>query len=107
MGRDPVLGRVHLILGRQNLCFSTITVIYGLPNCVLLSFVGRQLLNVEKHCFIGLVPGGFKDITQICPARKRCLSFASPIVWKLFLLTSEARETFGIFSKGNGKSFFL
>ena len=48
-GLDPLLGRVHLILGRQNLWFSTLTEIYGSPNCVLLSFVGRQLPNVENH----------------------------------------------------------
>ena len=50
MGRDPLLGRVHLLLGRQNLCFSTIIVIYGSPNCVFLSFVVRQQPNVENHC---------------------------------------------------------
>ena len=32
VGRDPLLGRVHLLLGRQNLCFSTILVICGSPN---------------------------------------------------------------------------
>ena len=50
MGRDPKVGRVYSLLGRQNLCFSTIIVICGSPNCVLSSFVGRQLLNVENHC---------------------------------------------------------
>ena len=54
MGRDPFLGRVCLLLGRQNLCFIAIIVIYGSPNCVLLSFVGRQLLNVENHCSRGI-----------------------------------------------------
>ena len=49
VGRDPHLGRVHLLLARHNLCFSTIIVIYGSPSCVLLYFVGRQLPNVENH----------------------------------------------------------
>ena len=49
VGRDTLLGRGHLLLGRQNLCVSTIIVIYGSPNCVLLSFVGRQPPNVENH----------------------------------------------------------
>ncbi len=47
LGHDP-------LLGRQNLCFSTIIVIYGSPNCVIFCFVGRQLPNVENHCSIGL-----------------------------------------------------
>ena len=40
----------YLLLGRQNLCFSTIIVIYLSPNCVSLYFVGRQLPNVENRC---------------------------------------------------------
>jgi hypothetical protein len=52
LGRDPLLGRRHLLLGRQNLCFSTIIVKYGSPNCVIFCFVGRQLPNVENLCYI-------------------------------------------------------
>ena len=51
MGRDPLSGRLHLVLGRQNLCFSTIIVIYGSPNCAFLYFVGRQQPTVENHWF--------------------------------------------------------
>ena len=49
MGRDPLLGRIHLPLGHQNLYFSAIIVIYGSQNFVLLYFVGRLLPNVENH----------------------------------------------------------
>ena len=47
VGGDPFLGRVHLLLGRQNLCFSTKIVIFGSPNCVLSYFVGRQLQTLR------------------------------------------------------------
>ena len=47
MGGDPLLGRGLLLVGRQNLCYSTVIVIYGSPNCIILCFVGRQLPNVE------------------------------------------------------------
>ena len=47
MGRDPLMGRVHLLLGRLNLRFSTKIVKYGSPNCVLLYFVGRQLQTLR------------------------------------------------------------
>ena len=57
VGRDPLLGCVHLLLGRLNLCFSTIIVVNGLPNCVVLNFVGRQLQNVENHWFKALSQG--------------------------------------------------
>ena len=49
VGHNPLLGRGQLHLGRQKQCYSSIIVIYGLPNCVLLCFVGRQLPNVENH----------------------------------------------------------
>ena len=51
VGRDPLLGRGQLLLGRQNLCYSTMIVLFGSPNCVFLCFVGHQLPNVENHCF--------------------------------------------------------
>jgi len=50
VGPDPLMGRRHLLLGRQNLCFSTMNVKNGSPNCVIFCFVGRQLPNVENHC---------------------------------------------------------
>ena len=40
----------------NNLCFSTIIVIYGSPNCVLLYFVGRQLPNVGNQCSGSMIP---------------------------------------------------
>jgi hypothetical protein len=45
------VGRRKLFLGRQNLCCYNIIVEFGSPNCVIFYFVGRQLPNVEKHCF--------------------------------------------------------
>ncbi len=50
VGPDPLLGPRHLLLGCQNLCFSTMNEINGSPNCVIFCFVGSQLLNVENHC---------------------------------------------------------
>ena len=50
VGRGPFLGRRRSLLGRQNLCYSSILVVYGSPNCVLFCFVGRQLSNVVNHC---------------------------------------------------------
>ena len=47
--RDPLLGREHLLLGRQNLGYSSILVVYGSPNCDLFCFAGRQLSGVENH----------------------------------------------------------
>ena len=47
------LGRGHLLLGRQNLCYSTIIVLFGSPNCVFMYFVDCQLPNVENHCVRG------------------------------------------------------
>ena len=44
-------GRGHLLLGRQNLCQSTIILILGSPHCVLFCFVGHPLSNVENHWF--------------------------------------------------------
>jgi len=49
VGTDPFLGHRHLLLGRQNLCISTMNVINGSPNCVLFCFMGRQQPNVENH----------------------------------------------------------
>ena len=43
------MGRGHLIVGRQNIVYGTILVVYGSPNCVLFCFVGRQPPNVENH----------------------------------------------------------
>ena len=51
LGRDPLLGRGHLLLGRQNLYFSIIIAINGSPNNVLFLFVGRQPKAVENHRF--------------------------------------------------------
>jgi hypothetical protein len=51
-GSQPIFGSqaLTLLLGRQNLCFSTMNVINGSPNCVLFCFMGYQLPNVENHC---------------------------------------------------------
>ena len=43
------VGRGHLLLGRQNLGYSSILIGYGSPNCDLFCFVGRQLSGVENH----------------------------------------------------------
>ena len=56
MGRDPLLGRLYLLLGRQNPCYSTMIVICGSPNCVLLCFVGHQQTNVENYCSRPVIP---------------------------------------------------
>ncbi len=44
---------MHLLLGRQKLCFITMNVMYGSPNNVMLCFVGSQLPYVENHYCIG------------------------------------------------------
>ena len=49
-GSHPLLGRGHLLLGRQNLEFSSHLVLNRSPNCVFSFFLGRQLPNVENHC---------------------------------------------------------
>ena len=49
VGRDPFYGCGHLLLGRQNLNFSSIDVLNGSPNRVILFLVGRQLQTVENH----------------------------------------------------------
>ena len=41
----------HLLLGCQNLCYSTIISINWSPNCVLFCIVGRQPSNVDNHWF--------------------------------------------------------
>ena len=51
VGRDPLLGRRHSHLGRQNLYYNSNLVLHGSPNCVLFCLVGRQLPNVENHWF--------------------------------------------------------
>ena len=47
-GSRPTFGSCALTFGSPKPLFSTIIQTYGLPNCVLLSFVGRQQPNVEK-----------------------------------------------------------
>ena len=55
MGRDPLLGRGHLLLGRQNLDYSSILVVNGSPNCVLFCYVGRHLPGAENHWCRGCI----------------------------------------------------
>ena len=61
MGRDPLLGRGYLLLGRQKLCEDSVIVVLGYQNLCFCSFwvaklcifcfECRQLPNVENHCF--------------------------------------------------------
>ncbi len=49
------MGRGHLLLGVQNLFYSTSMVLNGSAKCDLFCFVGRQLSEVENilFCFVG------------------------------------------------------
>ncbi len=51
VGPYPILGRRHLLLGRQNLCCSTMNGINGSPYCVIFCMLGHQLPNVENRWF--------------------------------------------------------
>jgi len=42
VGPDQLLGHKHSHLGRQNLNYSNVLILYGQPNCVLFSFVSRN-----------------------------------------------------------------
>ena len=61
VGRDPFLGRVHLLLGRQNLCFSTILV-----------YMGRQKVY---HCTLWVANYQTLRTTGLDP--KNCFFFKS------------------------------
>ena len=51
MGHNPLLSESrHLLLGHQNLCFSTMIVIYGSP-IVVYFFCGSLTTNVKNHWF--------------------------------------------------------
>jgi len=50
---DPLLCNSNFLLGRsQILCWGTMNVLNGSPDCAIFCFVGRQLLYVESHWLI-------------------------------------------------------
>ena len=55
VGRDTLLGLEYLLCVAKTCVFCSSIVIYGSPNCVLSCFGGRQLPNVENHCYRLLV----------------------------------------------------
>ena len=61
----PTFGSGHSLLGRENLYYFGILVLYESTNCVLLCFVGRQLPNAENHCirWILLIT---REVSSIC-----------------------------------------
>ncbi len=91
--RDPILGRGHLLLGRQNLCFSTMIVIKGSPKAYysVLWVANYQTLRTAD------VEDMFKmnSQSQICKIPNK--SRAARIAFKKFThFLQRVRKTFKI-----------